>query len=62
MATYYGGDEEKVQQKLRSVMVYVEELFQEQDTLSTVVQINAKTLKIERAPVGNDWSESGRLR
>ena len=53
MASVY--NEEKVQQKLRSVMVYVEEMFHEVDTLTTKVVIDAKNLKIERAPAGNNW-------
>ena len=44
----------KVEQKLRSVMVYVEEMFHERDTLTTIIQINAKTLKIERLQ-GQNW-------
>ena len=36
----------KVEQKLRSVMVYVEEMFHEKDTLTTTIDINAKNLKI----------------
>ena len=47
--------ESKVKQKLRSVMVYVEEMFHERDTLTTIVQICAKSMKIERAPQGNNW-------
>ena len=53
MAAVYS--ESKVKQKLRSVMVYVEEMFHERDTLTTIVQINAKSLKIERAPRGQNW-------
>ena len=52
--------ESKVKQKLRSVMVYVEEMFHERDTLTTIVQINAKSLKIERAPRGQNWVNSMR--
>ena len=44
----------KVEQKLRSVMVYVEEMFYEKDTLTTTVQINAKSLKIEHLS-GQSW-------
>ena len=44
----------KVEEKLRSVMVYVEEMFQERDSLTTVLQIDAKSLKIEHAP-GQSW-------
>ena len=53
MASVY--NEQKVRQKLRSVMVYVEEMFYEVDTLTTKVVIDAKNLKIERAPAGNNW-------
>ena len=53
MASVY--NEQKVRQKLRSVMVYVEEMFHEVDTLTTKVVIDAKNLKIERAPAGNNW-------
>ncbi len=53
MAKVYS--ESKVKQKLRSVMVYVEEMFHERDTLTTIVQICAKSIKIERAPQGNNW-------
>ena len=53
-------NERKVQQKLRSVMVYVEEMFHEVDTLTTKVVIDAKNLKIERAPKGNNWERSMR--
>ena len=35
-------------------MVYVEEMFHERDTLTTIIQINAKTLKIEHLP-GENW-------
>ena len=56
----YNGDETKVKQKLRSVMLYVEEMFHEKDTLTTIVQINAKTLKIEKAGYSNNWSRSMR--
>ena len=52
MAKVYSAD--KVRQKLRSVMVYVEEMFHERDTLTTIVQICAKTLKIEHAK-GLKW-------
>ena len=34
-------------------MVYVEEMFHEVDTLTTKVVIDARNLKIERAPKGN---------
>ena len=54
MANAYSS-EEKVRQKLRSVMVYVEEMYHERDTLTTIVQICAKKLKIEHAS-GQDWS------
>ena len=37
-------------------MVYVEEMFNEVDSLTTRVVIDAKNLKIERAPAGNNWS------
>ena len=53
MAKVYS--ESKVKQKLRSVMVYVEEMFHEVDTLTTKVVIDAKNLKIERAPGSNNW-------
>ena len=35
-------------------MVYVEEMFYEKDTLTTTVQINAKSLKIEHLS-GQSW-------
>ena len=54
MARVYSED--KVKRKLRSVMVYVEEMFNEVDTLTTRVVIDAKNLKIERAPGRNNWS------
>ena len=60
MRKEYDYDDTKVKQKLRSVMMYVEEMFHEKDTLTTIIQINAKTLKIERAPGNNDWSRSPR--
>ena len=60
MLAMYNGDENKVRQKLRSVMLYVEEMFHEKDTLTTIVQINAKTLKIEKAGYSNNWSRSMR--
>ena len=44
----------KVKQKLRSVMVYVEEMFHEKDTLTTTIDIDAKNLKIEHLP-GQNW-------
>ena len=44
----------KVKQKLRSVMVYVEEMFHEKDTLTTIIDIDAKNLKIEHLP-GQNW-------
>ena len=64
MLSMYNQDESKVKQKLRSVMLYVEEMFHEKDTLTTIVQINAKTLKIERAPGGRNGGQnwSGRMR
>ena len=37
-------------------MVYVEEMFNEVDSLTTRVVIDAKNLKIERAPARNNWS------
>ena len=52
MARVY--NEGKVKKKLRSVMTYVEQMFHEQDTLTTIIQINAKTLKIEHAS-GENW-------
>ena len=54
MARVYSED--KVKKKLRSVMVYVEEMFNEVDSLTTRVVIDAKNLKIERSPAGNNWS------
>ena len=51
MAKVYS--ETKVKQKLRSVMVFVEEMFHEVDSLTTKVVIDARNLKIERAPKGN---------
>ena len=54
MARVYSED--KVKKKLRSVMVYVEEMFNEVDSLTTRVVIDAKNLKIERAPARNNWS------
>ena len=51
MAKVYS--ENKVKQKLRSVMVFVEEMFHEVDSLTTKVVIDARNLKIERAPKGN---------
>ena len=57
MANTY--NERKVKQKLRSVMVYVEEMFHEVD-LTTKVVIDAKNLKIERAPKGQNWERSMR--
>ena len=59
MARVY-STETKVKQKLRSVMIFVEELFNEVDTLRTRVVIDAKNLKIERAPAGNNWVNSMR--
>jgi len=44
----------KVKQKLRSVMVYVEEMFHEKDTLTTTIDIDAKNLKIEHLS-GQSW-------
>ena len=52
MARVYS--ESKVKKKLRSVMVHVEQMFHERDTLTTIVQINAKTMKIEHAR-GQSW-------
>ena len=52
MAAVYS--ETKVKQKLRSVMVYVEEMFHERDTLTTILKIDAKSLKIEHAK-GQKW-------
>ena len=54
MLGMYNGNEAKVEQKLRSVMVYVEEMYHEIDTLTTKVVIDAKNIKIEKAPRG-DW-------
>ena len=54
MLGMYNGNEAKVEQKLRSVMVYVEEMYHEIDTLTTKVVIDAKNVKIEKAPRG-DW-------
>ena len=58
MANTY--NERKVKEKLRSVMVYVEEMLHEEDTLTTKVVIDAKNLKIERAPKGENWERSMR--
>ena len=44
----------KVQKKLRSVMVFVEEMFHEKDTLTTIIDIDSKSLKIEHLP-GQNW-------
>jgi hypothetical protein len=52
MARVY--NERKVKKKLRSVMLYVEEMFHERDTLTTIIQINAETMKIEHAR-GESW-------
>ena len=46
----------KVKQKLRSVMVFVEEMFREKDTLTTIIDINAKSLKIEHLS-GQNWED-----
>ena len=35
-------------------MVYVEEMFQEKDTLTTTINIDSKNLKIEHLP-GQNW-------
>ena len=58
MLSMYNQDESKVKRKLRSVMLYVEEMFHEKDTLTTIVQINAKTLQIERAPGGRNGGQN----
>ena len=44
----------KVKEKLRSVMVFVEEMFHEKDTLTTIIDINAKKMKIEHLS-GENW-------
>ena len=64
MLSMYNQDDSKVKKKLRSVMLYVEEMFHEKDTLTTIVQINAKTMKIERAPDGRNGGQywSNRMR
>ena len=46
----------KVKQKLRSVMVFVEEMFREKDTLTTIIDINAESLKIEHLS-GQNWED-----
>ena len=46
----------KVKQKLRSVMVFVEEMFHEKDTLTTIIDINAKNMKIEYLS-GENWED-----
>ena len=48
------SSQSKVTAKLRSVMVYVEEMFQEKDTLTTTINIDSKNLKIEHLP-GQNW-------
>ena len=48
------SSQSKVKQKLRSVMVYVEEMFHEKDTLTTTIDIDAKNLKIEHLS-GQNW-------
>ena len=57
MARIY--NKQKVEQKIRSIMVYVEEMYHERDTLTTIVQICAKSLSIEHAS-GNNWSSNMR--
>ena len=49
-------DPAKVKKKLRSVMVFVEEMFREKDTLTTIIDINAKSLKIEHLS-GQNWED-----
>ena len=44
----------KVEAKLRSAMVFVEEMFHEKDTLTTTIDIDAKNLKIEHLS-GQSW-------
>ena len=60
MLDMYNHNDAVVKKKLRTVMAYVEEMFHEKDTLTTIVQINAKTLKIQRAPNGHNWSSDMR--
>ena len=56
MKNLYGSNA-KTEEKLRSVMAYVEEMFLERDTLTTVVKIDAEKVNIIHAS-GHDW-ESG---
>ena len=53
------SSESKVKAKLRSVMVYVEEMFHEKDTLTTTIQIDAENLKIEHVK-GKSWVQKMR--
>ena len=48
------SSQSKVKAKLRSVMVYVEEMFHERDTLTTIIDIDSKSLKIEHLS-GENW-------
>ena len=51
----------KVEAKLRSAMVFVEEMFHEKDTLTTTIQIDAENLKIEHVK-GKSWVKKMRYR
>ena len=57
--TYSKKGEDYAEKKLRSVMVFVEEMFHERDTLKTVINIDAKDMEIERVK-GANWESKMR--
>ena len=52
-ADVYGGDSSKAESKLRKVMTYVTEIYEERDTLQTILKIN---LDIEHKR-GERWAQ-----
>ena len=52
-ADVYGGDSSKAKSKLLKVMTYVKEIYEERDTLQTILKIN---LNIEHKR-GERWAQ-----
>ena len=48
------NNQKRVETKLREVMLHVEEMFHERDTLTTVVELGAETVPIKRLK-GENW-------
>ena len=54
MNNHYRGNTEKTKQKLKAVMTYVQEMYEERDTLQTIIKFkmqikHAKGTKLNRA-------------